>query len=122
MKVYVVPVGKPLPSLISASISLSRLTRFENLAHINLSSLANNYTYFCLFIWLVGWLVWFFQEILSLGSRGTHSVDLAGLELRDPPASGSRMLELKACATTTTTTTTHMLFHFNQLQYWTILS
>ena len=29
-----------------------------------------------------------------------HSVDQAGLELRDPPASASQVLELKACATT----------------------
>jgi hypothetical protein len=31
---------------------------------------------------------------------GTHSVDQAGLELRNPPASASRVLGLKACATT----------------------
>jgi hypothetical protein len=31
---------------------------------------------------------------------GTHFVDQAGLELRNPPASASRALELKACATT----------------------
>jgi hypothetical protein len=29
-----------------------------------------------------------------------HSVDQAGLELRNPPASASQVLELKACATT----------------------
>jgi hypothetical protein len=32
---------------------------------------------------------------------GTHSVDQAGLELRDPPASASQMLGLKVCTTTT---------------------
>jgi hypothetical protein len=31
---------------------------------------------------------------------GTHSVDQAGLELRNPPASASQVLGLKACATT----------------------
>jgi hypothetical protein len=31
---------------------------------------------------------------------GTHSVDQAGFELRNPPASASQVLELKACATT----------------------
>jgi hypothetical protein len=45
----------------------------------------------------------FFQDRVSLcspGCPGTHSVDQAGLELRNPPASASRMLGLKACATT----------------------
>jgi hypothetical protein len=31
---------------------------------------------------------------------GTHFVDQAGLELRNPPASASRVLGLKVCATT----------------------
>jgi hypothetical protein len=31
---------------------------------------------------------------------GTHFVDQAGLELRNPPASASRVLGLKACSTT----------------------
>jgi hypothetical protein len=31
--------------------------------------------------------------------HGTHSVDQAGLKLRDPPASVSQMLGLKVCAT-----------------------
>jgi hypothetical protein len=34
------------------------------------------------------------------GCPGTHSVDQAGLELRNPPASASQVLGLKACATT----------------------
>jgi hypothetical protein len=44
-----------------------------------------------------------FQDRVSLCSPGcaeTHSVDQAGLELRNPPASASRVLGLKACATT----------------------
>ena len=47
---------------------------------------------------------WFFQDRVSLyspGCPGTHSVDQAGLELRNPPTSASRVLGLKACATTT---------------------
>jgi hypothetical protein len=36
-------------------------------------------------------------SLCSSGSPGTHFVDQAGLELRNPPA--SRMLGLKACAT-----------------------
>jgi hypothetical protein len=45
----------------------------------------------------------FFRDRVSLGSPGcpgTHSVHQAGLELRNPPASASRVLGLKACATT----------------------
>jgi hypothetical protein len=39
---------------------------------------------------------------LCPGCPGTHSVDQAGLELRDPPASASasQVLGLKACTTT----------------------
>jgi hypothetical protein len=47
--------------------------------------------------------VCFFQDRVSLcspGCPGTHSVDQAGLELRNPPASASRVLGLKVCATT----------------------
>jgi hypothetical protein len=49
------------------------------------------------FGFLVGWLV--FRDRVSLyssGCPGTHSVDQAGLELRNPPASASRVLGLKA--------------------------
>jgi hypothetical protein len=45
----------------------------------------------------------FFQDRVSLyspGCPGTHSVDQAGLELRNLPASASQVLGLKACATT----------------------
>jgi hypothetical protein len=37
--------------------------------------------------------------LYSPGCPGTHFVDLAGLELRNPPASASRVLGLKAWAT-----------------------
>jgi hypothetical protein len=43
-----------------------------------------------------------FQDRVSLcspGCPGTHFVDQAGLELRNPPASASQVLGLKACAT-----------------------
>jgi hypothetical protein len=43
-----------------------------------------------------------FQDRVSLYSPGcprTHSLDQAGLELRNPPASASQVLGLKACAT-----------------------
>jgi hypothetical protein len=53
---------------------------------------------FCLFVWLVGF--WFFETgflCCSSGCGGTHFVDQAGLglELRNPPASASRVLGLK---------------------------
>jgi hypothetical protein len=44
-----------------------------------------------------------FRDRVSLCSPdcpGTYSVDQAGLELRNPPASASQVLRLKACATT----------------------
>jgi hypothetical protein len=52
---------------------------------------------FCLFVCFV------FRDRVSLyspGCSGTHFVDQAGLELRNPPASASWVLGLKACATT----------------------
>jgi hypothetical protein len=39
-------------------------------------------------------------SLCSPGCPGTHFVDQAGLELRNPPAPASRVLGLKACATT----------------------
>jgi hypothetical protein len=39
-------------------------------------------------------------SLCSPGCPGTHFVDQAGLELRNPPASASWVLGLKACATT----------------------
>jgi hypothetical protein len=45
----------------------------------------------------------FFWDRVSLcipGCPGTHSVDQAGLKLRNPPPSASQVLGLKACATT----------------------
>jgi hypothetical protein len=52
---------------------------------------------FCLFV------LFCFRDRVSLcspGCPGTHFVDQAGLELRNPPASASQVLGLKACATT----------------------
>jgi hypothetical protein len=45
---------------------------------------------------------WFFKTgfLCSPGCPGTHSVYQAGLKLRNPPASASGVLGLKACATT----------------------
>jgi hypothetical protein len=55
------------------------------------------------FCFLFLFLFFVFRDRVSLnspGCPGTHSVDQAGLELRNPPASATRVLELKACATT----------------------
>jgi hypothetical protein len=39
-------------------------------------------------------------SLYSPGCPGTHFVEQAGLELRNPPASASQVLGLKVCATT----------------------
>jgi hypothetical protein len=60
------------------------------------SSLRVSFFFFLIFIF------WFFRDRVSLygsGCPGTHFVDQAGLELRNPPASASQVLGLKACAT-----------------------
>jgi hypothetical protein len=57
------------------------------------------YLFTCLFVCL-----FVFRDRVSLyspGCPGTHSVNQAGLELRNSPASTSQVLGLKACATTT---------------------
>jgi hypothetical protein len=66
-----------------------------------------------LFLFLV-FCFWFFglvfQDSISLyspGCPGTHSVDQASLELRNPPTSASQVLGLKAC---TTTAQLHILY------------
>jgi hypothetical protein len=48
----------------------------------------------------------------SPGCPGTHSVDQAGLEPRNLPASASRALGLKACATTPGMTVIFLKSHF----------
>jgi hypothetical protein len=66
----------------------------------------------CVRFLLLGFFVWFglvwfglvFWDRVSQynpGCPGTHSVDQAGLELRNLPASAFQVLGLKACATTT---------------------
>jgi hypothetical protein len=59
-------------------------------------------TFLLLFIALF-FVLFCFRERVSLyspGCPGTHFVDQAGLKLRNPPASASWVLGLKACATT----------------------
>ena len=58
---------------------------------------------FLFFFFFNFYLFIFFRDRVSLCSTacpGTHSVDQAGLELRNPPASASQVLGLKACTTT----------------------
>jgi hypothetical protein len=54
------------------------------------------------FVLVLFFCFWFFETgfLCSPGCPGTHSEDQAGLELRDPPASASQVLGLKACTTT----------------------
>jgi hypothetical protein len=49
-----------------------------------------------LFVWFL--IFWDRVSLYSPGCPGTHSVDQAGLKLRNPSASASRVLGLKACA------------------------
>jgi hypothetical protein len=52
---------------------------------------------------LGGLFIYLFRDWVSLyspGCPGTHSVDQAGLKLRNPPTSASQVLGLKVCTTT----------------------
>ena len=74
------------------------LIRRQKMAMLILPGLSNAWS-FVLF-----YLFRFFRDRVSLcspGCPGTHSVDQAGLELRNPPDSASQVLGLQACATTT---------------------
>jgi hypothetical protein len=53
-----------------------------------------------LFIYLFILVFWDRVSLYSPGCPGAHFVDQAGLELRNPPASASQVLGLKAFATT----------------------
>ena len=61
----------------------------------------------CMYVCVVVYMhmcVWCIcTEFLCIVLAGTCSEDQTGLELRDQPASASRVLGLKACTTTTTT-------------------
>jgi hypothetical protein len=59
---------------------------------------------FCFVVFLFVCFGLFFETgflcVALAGCPGTHSVDQAGLKLRNPPASASQVLGLKVCATT----------------------
>jgi hypothetical protein len=68
------------------------MSEFSNLAVLVVQTLLPNLK-----------LLRFLRDRVSLcspGCPGTHFVDQAGLKLRNPPASASQVLGLKACATT----------------------
>jgi heme/copper-type cytochrome/quinol oxidase subunit 3 len=56
---------------------------------------------FCFCFWFWFWFLVFRDRVslYSSGCPGTHFVEQAGLKLRNLPASASRVLGLKACAT-----------------------
>jgi hypothetical protein len=49
---------------------------------------------------IIFFVFWDRVSLRSPGRPGTHFVDQAGLKLRNPPASASQVLGLKACNTT----------------------
>jgi hypothetical protein len=59
---------------------------------------------FAVLFFVLFWFGLVFRDKVSLrnspGCPETHSVEQVGLELRNPPASASQVLGLKACATT----------------------
>ena len=69
----------------------------------SLPSIPTIFLFVCLVVCFVLFcFVWNSVSLCSPGCSGTHSVDHAGLELRNPPASASQMLGLKACVCVTT--------------------
>jgi hypothetical protein len=79
---------------------------FKRLTETNLSftiRLPLLYLFFCFVLFCFFVCLFVFPDRVSLYSPGcpeTHFVDQAGFKLRNPPASASRVLGLKACATT----------------------
>ena len=66
-------------------------------AHTQVAAVPTLVLFVCLFVCL------FFRDrvtLCSYGCPGTHFVDQDGLEFRNPSASASRVLGLKACVTT----------------------
>jgi hypothetical protein len=79
-------------------LSISRMTSYKDWLAIHDSS---QYTVFVVVVFVC--FLFPFRDRVSLcspGSPGTHFVDQAGLELRNPPASASQVLGLTVSATT----------------------
>jgi hypothetical protein len=88
------------PHLVYAVLGIDSLVlRMLSGRSTGLASFFVLFLFVCLFVCL---FVFIFRDRVSLyspGCPGTHFVDQAGLELRNPPASASRVLGLKASAT-----------------------
>jgi hypothetical protein len=75
----------------------------------------------CCFVLLFLFFLLVFRDRVSLcnpGCPGTHSVDQAGLELRNSPASASQVLGSKACTTTTQLFCLFVLFCVLKIYYY----
>jgi hypothetical protein len=105
------PVFHPIddcehPLLMPGSGIASQETAISGSFQQNLAGIYNGVWVWCYFFVcfvLFCFVLFFFRDRVSLcspGCPGTHSVDQAGLELRNLPASASRVLGLKPCATT----------------------
>jgi hypothetical protein len=70
-------------------------THIYRMQAVNVSSLV---CFICFVLFC--FVFWGRVSLYSPGCPGTHSVDQAGLELRNPPASAFQVLGLMACATT----------------------
>jgi hypothetical protein len=84
------------------SVLSSRSSKIMNSFYLVLFIFSKIY-YLFIFSIFVCLFVFVFRDRVSLyspGCPGTYFVDQAGLELRNPPASASWVLGLKACATT----------------------
>jgi hypothetical protein len=84
-----------MTTLVKESVLLGLSYSFRSSV---IASVGLDFSFFSFFFFFL-----VFRDRVSLcspGCPGTHSVDQAGLELRNPPASASRVLGLKACATT----------------------
>jgi hypothetical protein len=79
--------------------------------HVCLSHIHDIYIYIYVYIYIYIYIyththiyiythIYLTEFLCSPGCPGPHFVDQAGLELRNPPASASQVLGLKACATT----------------------
>jgi hypothetical protein len=77
--------------------------------------------YLSIYLYMYIYIFSFFQDSVSLcspGCPGNNSVDQAGLELRNSPASVSQVLGLKACATTARLMGSPMKVHLEKDPLW----
>jgi len=93
--IYTITIAKPITRVTMTCSELWSKCQFLKIKKgLNMSRILKHSTILFYF--------WFFWDRVSLCSSGcprTHSVDQAGLELKNLPVSASRVLGLKACAT-----------------------